>query len=106
MQACNYYSFVIIIILFMIASQDYAFSLQNLDKEQHSIDKRQASTSYQVIIIGAGVSGLAAASSLISKGITNILILEAKDRIGGRVNTKKISNRQTLKTILFNFWCL
>ena len=73
-------------------SHDNVFSLRNLEEELYSIDKRQASSAYEVIVIGAGVSGLAAASTLISKGITNVLILEAKDRIGGRVNTKIISN--------------
>ena len=41
-----------------------------------------------VVIIGAGWSGLAAANYLIEAGITeNILILEARDRIGGRSYT-------------------
>jgi len=43
-----------------------------------------------VVIIGAGWSGLAAANYLIEAGITeNILILEARDRIGGRSYTKE-----------------
>ena len=41
---------------------------------------------HDVIIIGAGVAGLAAARFLKSKG-ANVLILEARDRIGGRVRT-------------------
>lgn len=40
-----------------------------------------------IIIIGAGASGFAAASKLISNGFENIVILEAENRIGGRVNT-------------------
>lgn len=44
---------------------------------------------HDVIIVGAGWSGLAAANYLIEAGITeNILILEARDRIGGRSYTK------------------
>lgn len=39
---------------------------------------------YDVIIIGAGVAGLAAASALQHQHY-NILVLEARDRIGGRV---------------------
>ncbi|KAF4365493.1 hypothetical protein G4B88_025672 [Cannabis sativa] len=38
-----------------------------------------------VIIIGAGVSGLSAAKLLAENGIEDILILEASDRIGGRI---------------------
>lgn len=39
------------------------------------------------IIIGAGVAGLAAAGVLAGAGRTNVVILEAGDRIGGRVHT-------------------
>ena len=39
---------------------------------------------YDVIIIGAGISGLAAADHLIDNG-NDVLILEARDRIGGRI---------------------
>uniref|UniRef100_A0A0C9PGX1 Smox_2 protein n=1 Tax=Fopius arisanus TaxID=64838 RepID=A0A0C9PGX1_9HYME len=39
----------------------------------------------RVIIIGAGASGIAAAAKLFRNGIDNVTILEAEDRIGGRV---------------------
>src|SRR5579859_3272175 len=39
-----------------------------------------------VIIIGAGVAGLAAAEALECQGV-HATILEARDRIGGRINT-------------------
>lgn len=41
----------------------------------------------KIIIIGAGASGFAAAAKLISNGFENVTILEAENRIGGRVNT-------------------
>lgn len=41
---------------------------------------------YDVIIIGAGIAGLEAAHELDSEGI-DVMILETRDRIGGRVNT-------------------
>lgn len=41
---------------------------------------------YDVIILGAGLSGLSAARKL-SKNNLNVLIIEADNRIGGRVNT-------------------
>jgi len=41
---------------------------------------------YDVIIIGAGMSGIAAADKLDSEGM-DVLILEARDRIGGRIWT-------------------
>lgn len=40
-----------------------------------------------IIIIGAGASGVAAAAKLISNGYKNVTILEASNRIGGRINT-------------------
>ncbi len=41
---------------------------------------------YDVLVIGAGMSGIAAADFLDDKGLS-VLILEARDRIGGRVWT-------------------
>lgn len=42
----------------------------------------------EIIIIGAGISGIAAASRLFEKGIKNVKILEADTRIGGRILTE------------------
>ncbi len=46
-----------------------------------------AQTSWDVVIIGAGVSGLAAACGLRSSGLS-VLILEARDHVGGRTWTR------------------
>lgn len=43
-------------------------------------------TDYDVIIVGAGIAGLAAAHDLMAEGY-EVLVLEARDRIGGRVHT-------------------
>ena len=45
---------------------------------------------YKVIIVGAGMAGCAAGKALLEGGMNDFLILEATDRIGGRVNTMKI----------------
>ncbi|KAK2849854.1 hypothetical protein Q7C36_008637 [Tachysurus vachellii] len=43
----------------------------------------------KIVVIGAGFAGLAAAATLIKAGFQDIKILEAKDRVGGRVCTTK-----------------
>ncbi|XP_008195439.3 spermine oxidase [Tribolium castaneum] len=45
-----------------------------------------------VVIIGAGPSGIAAATKLLQNGIHDIKILEAEDRIGGRINSVHFSD--------------
>lgn len=42
---------------------------------------------YDVIILGGGVSGLAALNNLIQNGINNILLIEANTKVGGRLKT-------------------
>ncbi|KAK6933840.1 Amine oxidase [Dillenia turbinata] len=42
-------------------------------------------TRYNVIIVGAGVSGISAAKVLAENGVEDLVILEASDRIGGRI---------------------
>ncbi|MBV8804271.1 MAG: FAD-dependent oxidoreductase, partial [Sinobacteraceae bacterium] len=46
-----------------------------------------ADASWDVVIIGAGVSGLAAAAELRNSGLS-ILVLEARDHVGGRAWTR------------------
>jgi phytoene dehydrogenase-like protein len=41
----------------------------------------------RVIVIGAGISGLAAACKLAGSGLS-VTVLEARDRIGGRIFTR------------------
>lgn len=42
----------------------------------------------RVLIIGAGASGCAAAIKLLDNQFTNVNILEAEHRIGGRIDTR------------------
>lgn len=41
---------------------------------------------YDVVVVGAGVAGLTAARDLQQKGL-KLAVLEARDRVGGRVET-------------------
>ncbi|VAI81476.1 unnamed protein product [Triticum turgidum subsp. durum] len=45
----------------------------------------------RVIIVGAGMSGISAGKRLSEAGITDLLILEATDRIGGRIHKTKFA---------------
>jgi monoamine oxidase len=45
--------------------------------------------SYEVIVIGAGAAGLAAAAELAKAG-RSVLVLEARDRVGGRCDTRRM----------------
>lgn len=41
----------------------------------------------RVCVIGAGIAGLGASQRLIEAGVQDFVLLEAQDRIGGRVHT-------------------
>lgn len=41
----------------------------------------------KIIVIGAGASGIAAATKLYENGFNNLIVLEAENRIGGRLHT-------------------
>lgn len=40
-----------------------------------------------IVIIGAGAAGIAAGTRLLVAGYTNVTVLEAEQRYGGRVNS-------------------
>ncbi|GLH03199.1 Protein anon-37Cs [Gryllus bimaculatus] len=46
----------------------------------------------RVIVVGAGASGIATASRLLENGFTNITVLEAENRIGGRIHTENFAD--------------
>ncbi|MEW7278378.1 FAD-dependent oxidoreductase [Aquimarina sp. 2201CG1-2-11] len=48
------------------------------------IQESNQKNNYNIVIIGAGLAGLTTALRLEQEGVSNILILEAKDRVGGR----------------------
>ena len=59
------------------------------------------SAKQKVIVVGAGISGLAAARFLMNTGRFDVLVLEARpDRIGGRIWTHKFGNAQIRRSII------
>ena len=54
------------------------------DIPQPQVDS--SSREAEVLVLGAGISGLAAARTLVDKGVS-VILLEARDRIGGRMWT-------------------
>lgn len=44
-----------------------------------------------ILIIGGGIAGLSAASHFVKCGRTDFLLLEATDKLGGRVEAVEIS---------------
>lgn len=58
---------------------------------------------HKVIIIGAGIAGLAAATHLSQHDMNDYIVLEAQDHIGGRICSTEISmktNHSILLTLL------
>ncbi|MDE2982135.1 MAG: FAD-dependent oxidoreductase [Gemmatimonadota bacterium] len=47
-------------------------------------------TDESVLVIGAGIAGLAAAHELRASGFADVVVLEARDRIGGRIWTQQL----------------
>ncbi|RZF42552.1 hypothetical protein LSTR_LSTR016938 [Laodelphax striatellus] len=45
-----------------------------------------------VVVVGAGIAGLAACKTLIEQGITDIILLEAQDHAGGRIMSVPIGD--------------
>ncbi|XP_036274380.1 spermine oxidase isoform X4 [Pipistrellus kuhlii] len=46
----------------------------------------------RVVVIGAGLAGLAATKALLEQGFTDVTVLEASSRIGGRVESVKLGH--------------
>jgi monoamine oxidase len=57
-----------------------------------SVATKGTSGVFDVAVVGAGISGLTAARDLRLAGLTNIVVLEARDRVGGRSYTQHFGN--------------
>lgn len=55
---------------------------------------RHSTLDADVIVLGAGISGLAAAAELVKRG-NMVLVLEARDRIGGRIDSRVVQSKDS-----------
>lgn len=60
----------------------------------------------RIVVIGAGLAGLSAAKALLESGFTDVTILEATDRIGGRVQSVKLGKSSVLGVMRWAFFIL
>ncbi|KAI8839240.1 Alpha/Beta hydrolase protein [Chytridium lagenaria] len=62
-------------------------------KEGHVFSQKGVKEWHAVIIVGAGISGLTAAKRLFEAGL-DVLVLEARDGVGGRTLSKDVDGRK------------
>lgn len=58
----------------------------------------------RIIVIGAGISGIGAANMLCQEGFNDIVVIEATDRIGGRIWSLELESENGLKVELGANW--
>lgn len=61
-----------------------------------SKDEAKEKKKYKIIIIGAGISGLSCAAHLVQNGISDLVILEARNRIGGRILSLDLGGQKVI----------
>ena len=52
--------------------------------------KRPVRRSTRVVVVGAGFAGLSAARELVRKGVRDVVVIEARNRVGGRTWTRRL----------------
>lgn len=57
----------------------------------------------RIVVIGAGLAGLSAAKALLESGFTDVTVLEATDRIGGRVQSVQLGESNACRGLLVGF---
>ena len=64
-------------------------------EEGDSLEEKDEPENYsQFIVIGGGISGLSAASHLSKNGFNDFKLLEARNRLGGRIATMQLGEWQ------------
>ena len=74
--------------------------LQSLSQERLSGDVENEKHRYvDVIVVGGGISGIAASKTLVQAGFS-VLVLEAKNRVGGRLHSRAVGNKMHEPTMV------
>lgn len=74
----------------------FALSVELLNKPCHC-NGESDDKNIKIVVVGAGAAGIAAASKLYEYGFNDVKILEAEDRIGGRIYTTPFGKRFLFK---------
>lgn len=82
---------LLLITLIMIFKNSFTKSSKSSKSSSISSSSLPLNKNKNVIIVGAGIAGAVAAKNLKDKGF-NVTVLEAKNRVGGRIYTDYISN--------------
>ncbi len=72
---------------FSMYSLSFLMSCSTESSGNKKYERLFINSSKKIIILGAGISGIACARALIERGYLNITILEARNRVGGRINS-------------------
>ncbi|XP_013062344.2 protein anon-37Cs-like [Biomphalaria glabrata] len=62
-----------------------------------SKDKMTYISDIPIIVVGAGLAGLSAAHQLLTFGFKNVIVLEASNRVGGRIHTLHVNDTDTIE---------
>jgi monoamine oxidase len=72
----------VVSVLLLIGGGFFAIYSSQLDDKGAKVDKSE-----RIVVVGGGMSGISAARQLTDDGYTNVTVLEAKDKIGGRITS-------------------
>ena len=75
------------------------FKRRNLEILIKADHYRIYSMKHQIVVIGGGIAGVAACVELLELGLSDILLIEATDHLGGRIRTVPFRNILLISSI-------
>lgn len=70
----------------------------------NNTDNAEPSRTCKIVIVGAGMAGLSAANHLLKNNISDFILLEGRNRVGGRIIAINIGKR-LLTDVQLCTWC-